>query len=414
MSSPLQESSAAASALRLPGWAQGMVLVGLVAMSAVSTDLYLAGLPAMVEDLGATHSQVQLTLSLFMLGFALGQLINGPLSDSWGRIPVLKLGLVIFFLASLLCIWAPTIEVLWLGRILQGIGASVGPVLGRAIVSDVYPRQDAARILAYLSSAMALVPALAPILGSLLLIWFSWRSHFVALSLFACLVLLGVSLLLWETRPQLAEGEKRKLSDLLRLMPRFLLHGQFMAYVACASTAFGAMFAYISSSSYLVMEVLGLDAGLFGYTFAFVVLGFILGAFLSARLVARLGLETTLGWGMAVLFLAAGLAAIFWWLDWVYVWTLMPAMLLVFAAGGLTLANSQAGAVTLFRETAGSASAVFGLFQISTAGLTGALAGYFYKQTLLPLAVILLSCAFLGAAAWWFQLAGKTKVVLDE
>lgn len=400
-------SSDTEGGVRLPGWAQGLVLVGLVALSAVSTDLYLAGLPSMVDDLGASHSQVQLTLSLFMLGFALGQLINGPLSDSWGRIPVLKLGLVIFFLASLLCIWAPTIELLWLGRVLQGIGASVGPVLGRAIVSDVYPRQDAARVLAYLSSVMALVPAMAPVLGSWLLIWFSWRSHFVALSLFASLLLLGVLLLLWETRPQLAEGEKRKITDLLKRMPGFLKQGRFMAYVACASTAFGAMFAYISSSSYLVMEVLKLEAEVFGYTFAFVVLGFIGGAFLSARLAAKLGLDATLGWGMAVLGVAAGLVVVFWWLDWVYVWTLMPAMLLVFAAGGLTLANSQAGAVSLFRSTAGSASAIFGLFQISTAGLTGALAGYFYNQTLLPLAVILVACALLGSLAWWLQLANK-------
>ncbi|WP_409522389.1 multidrug effflux MFS transporter [Nitrincola sp. MINF-07-Sa-05] len=400
-------SQSASSSKRSPGLIQGIVLVGLVAFSAISTDLYLSGLPAMITDLNSNHGHVQLTLSLFMLGYALGQIISGSLADSWGRMPVLKLGLVLFFLASLICIWAPTVEALWVGRILQGLGASVGPVLGRAIVSDVYPREDAAKVLAYLSSAMALIPALAPIIGSWLLIWFSWRSHFVALAAFSVITLIGVLLFLWETRPDHPEGQKRRFMDIFRNFPRFIKDRLFIAYVICASTSFGAMFAYISSSSYIITEVIGLSPQLFGYTFAANVMGYMIGAFSSARLVSRLGLNKTIGLGLGLLLLASLVMLLAIMTGWINLISVLFAMFLVFASGGLTLANSQAGSISLFREYAGSASAVFGLIQIGTAATTGALAGYFYNATVIPLTVIMSLCGLIGFAIWYWQLAAQ-------
>ena len=155
-----------------------MLLTALVAFGAISTDLYLPSLPAIGAGFAADISQVQLTLSVFLVGFAVSQAVYGPLSDRFGRRPVLLGGLSIYLIASLACMTAPGIGSLIAWRFVQALGACTGVVLGRAIVRDVYGREGAARMLSYMGMAMALAPALGPILGGYLQVWFGWRANF--------------------------------------------------------------------------------------------------------------------------------------------------------------------------------------------------------------------------------------------
>ena len=167
-------------------------LVALVAYAAIATDLYLPAIPAMVAEFGATASDGQLTLSTFMLGIAVGQLIFGPLSDYYGRLPVVKIGTVLFLGTSIACALASSMEFMWLARLAQGLAAASGPVIARAIVRDRYEGPRAAQIMAILSGAMAVVPLMAPTLGAWLLILVSWRATYIALAIFAGVVLLGL------------------------------------------------------------------------------------------------------------------------------------------------------------------------------------------------------------------------------
>jgi MFS transporter, DHA1 family, multidrug resistance protein len=160
------------------------LLTALVALGPISTDLYLPSLPGLLRHFGADIAEVQLTLSVFLLGLAGGQLVYGPLSDRFGRRPVLLTGLVIYVLASLACVAASGISALIAARFLQACGACAGPVVCRAVVRDVHGREGAARVLSYMGAAMAIAPALGPILGGFIEGWLGWRANFAVLALY--------------------------------------------------------------------------------------------------------------------------------------------------------------------------------------------------------------------------------------
>src|SRR5574340_191554 len=168
-----------------------VLLATLVALGPISTDLYLPALPALATYFGSDVSRVQLTLSVFLAGFAVAQIVYGPLSDRFGRRPVMLAGLTIYLLASVACAFAVSIDGLIAARFLQALGACAGPVLGRAIVRDVYGPVEAARVLAYISGAMAIAPMLGPMLGGWLTVLFGWRANFAALSIFSAAQLLA-------------------------------------------------------------------------------------------------------------------------------------------------------------------------------------------------------------------------------
>ena len=154
----------------MPELISRLALIALVACSAVSTDLYLSGIPGLISELGASHADGQLTLSLFMVGFAFGQLLFGPLSDYYGRIPVVTAGLALYCIASLGCAIAPGMNLLLAARLVQGLGAASGPGIARAIVRDRYQARDAARVMAQLAAAMAVVPLVAPVISAVLVV----------------------------------------------------------------------------------------------------------------------------------------------------------------------------------------------------------------------------------------------------
>lgn len=177
------------------------LLTALVAFGPISTDMYLPSLPALVSDFQTDVPTVQLTLSAFMVAFALAMLVYGPLSDRFGRRPVLLGAVVLYVISSVACVFAPTIEALVVARVFQAMGCCAGPVLGRAVVRDVYGRERAAQVLSYMGTAMALAPAIGPIAGGWLQVAFGWQAVFVVLSLFSLIALFGTYFMLDETNP---------------------------------------------------------------------------------------------------------------------------------------------------------------------------------------------------------------------
>ena len=375
-----------------------VLLTGLVAFGPVSTDLYLASLPDMARYFSTSVEMVQMTLSVFLLGFAASMLIYGPLSDRFGRRPVIMAGIVVYLTGSLACLFAPTIEALIASRFLQAVGACCGPVVGRAVVRDVYPREQAAKVMSYMASAMALAPFVAPTIGGWFHALFGWRANFVLLGLFGVALLLGVWRWLEETN---RHPDPHALSP-LRMVGNYrvlLADRQVLGYVLLVSCTFAAMFSFISASSFVLIDVLGLAPHYFGIGFAVVVAGYMAGGFTAGKWTAAVGLDRMIGIGVtaaAVMgLLAAGLA-------WSGVQTLaavlLPLMGLFFAAA-LVIPNGSAGAITPHPRMAGAASALLGFIQMvcgATAGWAHALAFDHSSRALASLVCLLTLMAAAG------------------
>lgn len=363
-----------------------VLLTALVAFGAISTDLYLPSLPSLVRVFETDVATVQLTLSVFLLGFAVSQLVYGPLSDRFGRRPVLLLGIVIFTAASIACALAPTIEALIVGRFFQAVGACCGPVLGRAVVRDVYGREQGARILAYMAMAMAVAPAIGPTIGGYLMTLFGWQSNFWLLAGFGLATWLGVLVLLRETNSQLDPAATR-LGQQLRNYSTLFRHRLYLGYVLTVASAYSGLFSFLSGSSYVFMDTLGLSEIAYGLAFGSIVLGYMLGTFLTGRLTLRFGIPRLIGVGGAVC-LVSGLA-----LTGVVLGGLLsvPAVIVpVFcymAGTGLVLPNAWAGAAGPFPTMAGLASALLGFIQMAVAAAVGIAVGLLTDGSGLSMAV---------------------------
>jgi DHA1 family bicyclomycin/chloramphenicol resistance-like MFS transporter len=371
------------------------LLTALVAFGPMSTDLYLASLPDMARDLGVGIEQTQLTLSVFLIGFAGAMLVYGPLSDRFGRRPMILAGIAIYLAGSVACMLAPTIEALIAARFLQAVGACCGPVLGRAVVRDVYPRDQAARVMSYMASAMALAPFAAPILGGWLHSLFGWRACFAVLALFGLILLAAVAWLLDETNAHKDVGALSPLTMLANY--RLLLTDRLvLGYAATVAATYAGMFTFISASPFVLIEVLRLPPVLFGFGFAVVIAGYITGGLVAGKQTARLGLERmvligTLGCA------AAGLAALV--LAWSGV-SALPAVLLplmsYFLCAALVLPNATAAAIAPHPRMAGAASALVGFVQMSVGAGAGWLHAALFDHTTRPLGTL---TAVMGCAA---------------
>jgi DHA1 family bicyclomycin/chloramphenicol resistance-like MFS transporter len=371
------------------------LLTLLVAAGAISTDLYLPSLPAIGRAFEADTAQVQLTLSVFLAGFAVSQIAYGPLSDRFGRRPILLGGLVIYLLATLACLLAPSIDWLIGARFMQATGACAGVVLGRAVVRDVHGREQAARMLSYMGMAMALAPALGPILGGLLQVWFGWRANFAVLVGFGAACLLGVTIMLPETN-RWRDSEATKPWRIFANYRRLATDRAYLGYVLVCAFTYAGIFAFISGSSFVLIVGLGLSPDLYGLCFAAVVLGYMVGTFISGRLTLRIGLERLILAGAVVgalagaLSLALSLAGIF------GVWPIIGPVFLFLIGAGLVLPNAMAGAIGPFPTMAGAASALLGFIQMSLAALVGIAVGHFTDGTALAMTTAL---AAVGLAA---------------
>jgi DHA1 family bicyclomycin/chloramphenicol resistance-like MFS transporter len=356
--------------LRPDTLAMTATLAMLTALGPLSTDFYLPSVPDIARVFDAGTAGAQATLSAFLFGFAAGQIVYGPLSDRMGRKPVLLAGLFIFIAATLLCAFAPSIEALIGGRFLQALGASGPIVLGRAMVRDLYEGPRAGQELARMGMIMGVVPALAPVLGGLLHDAFGWRSTFFATLFFASALALWIILSLPETLRRRLD-EPMSVVAILKGYGTLLRSRPYRAYVGLVSLAYGGLFAFISGSSFVLMNVYGLSPVQYGLSFGFGVLGFIGGTIVAQRMVRRIGLDGVIRLGVTCL--AAGGCAML-------ALTLLgtgssleiTVPMAIYAAGvGLTMPQGQAAAMMPFPDRAGSASSFLGICQMSFAAFVG-------------------------------------------
>ncbi|HEX6957247.1 MAG TPA: multidrug effflux MFS transporter [Ferrovibrio sp.] len=379
-----------------------VVLLGCVtALGPLSTDMYLPSLPAMAAVFGADAAEVQLTLSAFLAGFAVTQLVYGPVSDRYGRRPTLLTGIAIFTAASVGCAFAGSIEWLILWRFLQALGACAGVVLGRAIARDFYEGAQAARALSMMAMVLGLTPAVAPIFGGYLQVWFGWQANFLAMATAG--LLLGVCVLLFLTESNRHRNPAAiAVGPMLRNFAALIRHRRYCGYVLCVAFSYGGMFAFISGSSFTLSRVFGVGETVFGFCFALTVFGYICGGMLGARLTARPGVDAMLRLGTIFCACGGGMLALLQTYAWAeglhWHWFSLIGPVMLYTAGlGLTMPQGQAGALQPFPRMAGSAASLMGFIQMTVGAVTGILVGHTLDATALPLSYAM---AAMGAATF--------------
>lgn len=384
---------------RETSWALAALITALVAFGPLSTDLYLPSLPLLTRALGADPGTGQLTLSVFLAGFAIGMLVYGPLSDRFGRRPMILAGTALFLAASVACALAPTIEALIAFRFVQALGACCGPVLGRAVVRDVYGPDRAAKVLAYVGVAMAVAPAIGPIIGGQLTVLFGWRTNFWALAVFGALILAITWAILRETNAH-RDPSATQLGQLIRNYGMLLRHRAYLGYVLSTALIFGGIFSFISGSSFVLVDGLGLSPAVYGLCFSAIVVGFMLGSFLAGRLTLRLGIDRMIRIGTTVATIG-GIAMSACALAGVFNIAAVIAPFFVFMVGaGVVMPNGLAGAIGPFPTLAGTASALLGFIQMSVSAAIGIAVGQLTSDTALPMALAVCGSALGSALAF--------------
>jgi MFS transporter, DHA1 family, multidrug resistance protein len=404
------EPPVAETATRPPARAGGLglavLLTLLVAMGPVSTDLYLPSLPGIARDLEASAGLAQLTIGLFIAGFAAMMLVCGPLADRFGRRPVLLCGMALYTLASIACALATDIAFLLAARFVQALGACVGPVIGRAIVRDLYGPREAGRILGYMASAMALAPLIGPFVGGWLEIAFGWRANFWVLAAYGGLLMAALAL-------RLAETLRTPLTGALspgRLIGNYALivkNRTFLGFMLCLSLSFGALFTWISNSAFVVIDHFGVAPDRFGWVFGAVILGYIAGAYCGSRAGMRLGLARATGIG-SLICATAGLGLLLaGWSGQGGLQAITALSALSFFGAGMAIPQGTAGGLGPFPERAGSAAALLGFIQMMTGLLVNALSSLWFDGTPRPMVTLNAVCAVAALAAYLTFLRGR-------
>jgi DHA1 family bicyclomycin/chloramphenicol resistance-like MFS transporter len=386
-----------------------VVLTAVMAVGWMATDMYLASLPTIAQELEVGVAGAQATIGVYMLAFAVAQLVYGPLSDRFGRRWPMIAGTAIFVAASAAITLTSTIGELLSLRALQAMGGAAGGVIGLAIVRDLFDRDAAAHMLARLGTIIAAVPAIAPVLGGVLLVELGWRANFLFLAGFG---LLGIALTLF----LIAETNRRPdptaldVAALWRNYGRLFRDRVFVGYGATMMLAFATFFAFIYASPFVFIDVLGFAPDEFPLMISIQVGGFLSGTLLVHRLMNRVGLERLFRWALRLALLAGLAAAAFPLAGVVSAVTIVGPMTAFAFAMGFVFPLGTAAAMQPFPDIAGSASALLSFSQSSFGALVGVLVGVFFDGTVLPMTLTMGGAVTLAALVFWSLVGSRRRV----
>ncbi|WP_327356520.1 Bcr/CflA family multidrug efflux MFS transporter [Streptomyces sp. NBC_01304] len=386
-----------------------LVLGGLTAVPPLSMDMYLPALPEVTRVLNAPAATVQLTLTACLAGMALGQLVVGPMSDKWGRRRPLLVGLLIYIAATAICAFAPSAEMLIGFRLLQGLAGSAGIVIARAVVRDLYDGVEMARFFSTLMLISGVAPIVAPLIGGQVLRLTDWRGIFLVLTAIG----IALTALVWRQLPETLAPEHRHsggVGQALHTMRGLFADRVFTGYMLSGGFAFAALFAYISASPFVIQEIYGASPQTFSLLFGLNSVGLIaVGQINGKVLVGRVSLDKALGFGLAVITVAA--AALLLMAGGVFgdvgLVPIAAGLFVLMSAMGLAMPNTNALALMRTPHAAGSASALIGTSSFLVGAIASPLVGIAGEDTAVPMAVVQLVCAlaaigcFVGLCRPW-------------
>lgn len=387
-----------------------VILLGaLTALGPFTVDLYLPAFPVLEEDFQTTAAAIQLTLTGTMVGFALGQLVVGPLSDKVGRrIPLIAVT-ALHVLASVSAALAPTLDLLMVARVGMGMGAAAGGVVAMAIVRDLFGGRRLVVMLSRLALVTGVAPVVAPLIGSALLVVMPWRGVFFVLAAYGAVMLVCALSFIPETLPKARRHEKGSTTVLQRY--RSVLSDRvFLGVLIIGAMTFSGLFSYLSASSFLFQQTYGFDAQQYGLLFAANSLGVVLGVQAASRLAARFGPQWVMAWSTAVLVVAATTIIVTDQLGWGLWGTVVPLFFFMTACG-FTFPCVQVLALDRHGKAAGTAASIIGATNFGVAGVISPLVGWIAQDagiTATTMATVMAGCAVVGVLALWFVVRPRT------
>lgn len=396
-----------------------ILLAMLTAVAPFAVDMYLPAMQAMALDLSTPIHYVEVSVSTFLFGFAIGQLIGGPASDRFGRKPMITLGLILFSITSLLLTQTESIDQLLFLRALQAIGGGMATVNSSAMIRDLFSGDEMAKVLSMVAIVMMSAPLIAPMLGALIVKFFDWQAIFLCLSLYSILVML---LLLWrlpETNTQAKRNEKESESGKPKLWQsykRVLTHRQAMGYIMAISFAFSGMFVFITSSAFTYLEYYSVSVQLFPFLFGANVLVMMLMNRINVWALNHYASASILTTGLLIQ-LACGIALIIASYTQADLYLIVVLNMLFVGSLGLIAANATAGTLNFFPDISGTATAVIGVTEFTLGAIVGIFWSYLHElqfiatqqHTLSPMAWVMAGCALFGLVG--LKILSKTKTV---
>lgn len=392
--------------VRRTPWRLLVLLVGMSAIGPLSLNILVPAVPGLVATLASDAATVQLTMSLYLFGLAFAQLALGPLSDRFGRRPVLLVGLGITAITSVAAAAATSITGLIVARTAQSFGASTGLVVGRAMIRDLYERDRAASMIGWVTMGVIVAPMVAPLVGGLLDTAFGWHSIFVFITAASVLVLIWAAVELPETRAAQAMEPVRLWTEIGALA----ISPSFFGYVLAAALGSAPFFVFLGGSPHAVITIMGHSSAVYGAWFAINSIGYMAGNFAAARFSQRYGVNTMVWWGTVIGIAGAVISCLSSWLvpHWGPVIIFVP-QLIMSVGNGMLLPNSIAGAVSVRPQAAGTASGVIGFVQMAV----GAGAAQFGSHLLadattpLPMSMAMLGFAVATGVAFGLLVRGR-------
>lgn len=373
------------------------ILGALMAITSLSTDIYLPAMPAMHAEL---QGDIELTITGFLIGFAIGQIMWGPISDKYGRKLPLMIGLVLFVLGSIGCALSQNINQIMCFRVIQALGACTGPMISRAIIRDLYERSKAAEMLSTLMLVMAIAPIVGPLLGGQMLQFSSWHSIFWLLAVIGFVMLLATHLLpetLPTGRPDVS------LSATFAKYKLLIRHKTFMRYTLCVAFFYIGAYAFIAGSPFVYISYFGIDAQYYGFLFALNVVGIMLLSVLNRQLVRRHSLNKLLKIATTIAMTAAVLLALFVYNNWGGVYAVVFFVFCFFSMNGIIAATATAAALDDVADMAGAASALLGALQYGSGIVSTILLTTFANGTPWTMSWIIALAGILSASTVLFN-----------
>ena len=361
-----------------------LVLGVLIALMPFTNDIYMPAMPVLVASLNTDVPGVQFTLAAFIAGIAIGQIVYGPLSDRYGRRPMLIAGLAVFAASSAACAFSHTVDALAALRFLQALGLAAAPVLGRTVARDLASNEQAARLLARMMVVSGVAPIVAPLLSGLLLAVQGWQAIFLLLSLLGAAML---AVIVWGM-PETAPKDRTPVNPLtiLRNFGQLLRHPAFLAPLAALCASQAALFAFVTNSSFVIVRGLGYSPAAFGAFFAIVMVGQIVAAQIASRVVVRRGVHGMIAFGAGLGGLSGICIAVLAWMNVTHVAALIAPMTVYMFASGFLNPAATAAAMSPFPKIAGSAASLIGSLQMTVGAITGLVLSLMYDGTARPMA----------------------------
>ncbi|GAA5192339.1 Bcr/CflA family multidrug efflux MFS transporter [Ferrimonas gelatinilytica] len=392
-----------------PSYSLLIALLGALAgLTPLAIDMYLPAIPALSEAFGAPVEQVQVSVSVYLLGFSLGQLFYGPITDSIGRIPVLLFGMSLFTLGSLGCALSGDLEQLLGFRALQAVGGASGSVVMMGIMRDLFGGDQFARAVSFTMLVMALAPLAAPMMGGYLLLALGWRSIFFLLAITSLFLMVLFWRIIGETLP--AEGRPALgLRSALRGYAKILRHRLCMSYLLVGIFASGALFSFVTGAPFVYIEFFGVAPENFGYLFGLNIVTMMMVTSLNARYVARLGSPRMLLYGVLLSAFGASLLLGLYLAEVRTLMAVVVPVMLIFAPVGLVSANATSLSLQQFPHLSGSVAALGGCLRFAGGAMAGIGVSLAHTGTPLPMVVVMSLCSLCSAGIYIYTRRGRLR-----